>query len=176
MLINNVLDVSKLESKKMDLYKEDTSILDLIRDACNKVRPLTYQNRLALNLQTHQAEIFCTADKVLIGRVLTNLLSNAIKFAEHDTEIIIEAEQYQDGHVEIAVVNQGVNIPSDAQQMIFEKFGQAAQTKEKNKLGTGLGLNFCRLVMEAHNGKIWVASPPPQFSQGAAFYLSLPLQ
>lgn len=176
LLINNVLDVSKLESKTMNLMKEDTSVIELIQDACNKVRPLTYQNGLKLSLHTHHAEIFCETDRVLIGRVITNLLSNAIKFAEPQSEILIEAEQYQDGHVEIGVINQGVNIPPESRQIIFEKFGQAAQTKDKNKLGTGLGLNFCKLVVEAHNGKIRVVSPPPQYAQGAAFYFSLPLR
>ncbi len=176
LLINNVLDISKLESKKMELFREDTSVLELIQDACNKVRPLASQNQLTLNLHTHQAEIFCEIDKILIGRVLTNLLSNAIKFAEPKTEILIEAEQYQDGHIEIGVINQGVNIPESSRQLIFEKFGQSSETKNKNKLGTGLGLSFCKLVVETHNGKIWVTSPPPQFGSGAAFYLSLPLQ
>lgn len=176
ILINNVLDISKLETKNMELHKEDTSLLELIQEACNKVRPLTYHNRLNLNLQTHHAEIYIEVDRVLIERVMTNLLSNAIKFADPNTDIIIEAEQYQDGHVEIGVINQGVDIPPESQQLIFEKFGQAAQTKDKNKLGTGLGLNFCKLVVEAHQGSIRVISPPMHYRHGAAFYIHLPLR
>lgn len=176
LLINNVLDISKLESKKMELVREDVSLLDLVQESCNKVRPLTFQNRLRIEVHTPNKEIFCEIDRVLMGRVLTNLLSNAIKFADPDTAIAIEAAQFNDGRIELCVANQGINIPVESQKIIFEKFGQAAQTQDKNKLGTGLGLNFCKLVVENHNGKIWVVSPPPQYKSGAAFYLTLPLR
>lgn len=176
LLINNLLDISKLESHKMELHKEDSSVLDLLKENVQRIKPLTVHNHLNLEIVSKNNEIFCELDRILIGRVLTNLLSNAVKFADANTTILIEASQDTTGKVDIGVINQGGNIPKESQEVIFEKFGQSSHTKSKNKLGTGLGLTFCKLVIEAHKGTLCVVSPPAHFPTGAAFYFSLPLR
>lgn len=176
MLINNLLDIGKLEANKMVLQKEDTSLHDLIQDAVNKVKPLLMHSELHIDIRPRSDGIYGEVDRVLTGRVLTNLLSNAIKFADAKSTILVELDQKEDGSLLIGIANQGVSIPPDSQEVIFEKFGQAAVTQSKAKAGTGLGLTFCKLVVEAHLGRIWVESPPKQFPNGAAFYIHLPLR
>ncbi|HNE82922.1 MAG TPA: response regulator [bacterium] len=174
LLINNLLDIGKLEANKMEIRKEDTSLLDMLRDIAGRAKPLLMRGGLQLSVQSDRDEIFCEVDKILVGRVVTNLLANAIKFAESKSMILLDATQLDNGDVVFGVVNQGTNIPESYKKTIFEKFGQAKD--QHNKAGTGLGLTFCKHVAEAHRGKIWVESPPKNFPSGAAFYVQLPLR
>lgn len=176
LLINNLLDIGKLEAHKMVLQKEDTAVHDLVRDAISKVKALLIHSQLRIELRKDPPEVFAELDRVLLSRVMTNLLSNAIKFADTGSLIVVELGEESDGSVRIAVANQGVSIPTDSQHVIFEKFGQAAVTQSKAKAGTGLGLTFCKLVVEAHRGRIWVESPPSYFPNGAAFFIVLPVR
>ncbi len=176
LLINNLLDISKLEAHKMVLQKEDTSMDQLVQEAANKIKPLLLHSKLGLEIRNADGEIFGEVDRILVGRVMMNLLSNASKFADPGSVIKIDLSQDKNGRIEIGVTNEGVVIPKEAQSLIFEKFGQAEVTQEKARAGTGLGLTFCKLVVEAHKGEIWVESPPRHYRKGAAFYFSLPVR
>ncbi len=175
LLINNLLDLGKLETHKMELHREDTAIVELLREAAQRLKPLASHHRLSIRVSASNEEIYAEIDRILIGRVISNLLSNAVKFADAKSEIIVEAAEHKDGRVEIVISNQGPDIPEDARQSIFEKFGQLSETKAKNNLGTGLGLTFCRLVTEAHKGRIVAVSPPEHYPHGAAFHVLLPV-
>lgn len=175
LLINNLLDLGKLEAHKMELHREDTAIVELLRETAQRLKPLAAHHQLSIRVSASNEEIYAEVDRILIGRVISNLLSNAVKFADAKSEIIVEASEHKDGRVEIVVSNQGPDIPEDARQSIFEKFGQMSETKAKNNLGTGLGLTFCRLVAEAHKGQIEAVSPPEHYPHGAAFHVLLPV-
>lgn len=176
LLINNLLDLGKLEAHKMELHREDTSVVELLRETALRLKPLAAHHQLTLRVYSAKDDLYAEIDRILIGRVLSNLLSNAVKFADAGSEIIIEAAELSDDRVEIVVSNQGPDIPADARKSIFEKFGQMRGTKAKNNLGTGLGLTFCRLVTEAHKGQIEVLSPPQHYPHGAAFHVRLPVR
>jgi len=175
LLINNLLDLGKLEAHKMELNREETSVAELLRETAKRLNPLAMHHKLSIRVETISEELYGEFDRILIGRVISNLLSNAIKFADAGSEIIIEASELPKGLLEITVSNQGTDIPADARKSIFEKFGQMSETKAKNNLGTGLGLTFCRLVAQAHQGVIEAISPPKRFKHGASFHLRLPV-
>jgi two-component system phosphate regulon sensor histidine kinase PhoR len=107
----------------------------------------------------------------LIRRVIINLLSNALKFTPRGGEIKIQAETGAD-QLTVAVQDSGLGIPEELQAKIFEKFGQAELRQENRRYSTGLGLTFCRMVVEAHGGKIGVSS---QMGQGSRFEFVLPV-
>ena len=174
LLINNILDLSKMEAHKMEVRKEDTSISEMFRETVARVKPLTARQGLSLEIKEETEDVYCEIDKHLISRVLTNLLSNAFKFAEKKSSVILSVKQFEDGKVEIGVVNKGQTISKADQKKIFEKFGQGAD--DKVNLGTGLGLTFCKFAAEAHGGSIRVESPPPYYKTGAGFFVTLPLR
>ncbi len=174
LLINNLLDLGKLEAHKMELHREEIAVSELLHETAKRLNPLATHHKLSIRVGSTADDLYGECDRILIGRVLSNLLSNAIKFADAGTEIIMEAAEAKD-QLNIVVSNQGPDIPADARKSIFEKFGQMSGTKAKNNLGTGLGLTFCRLVAEAHNGTIEAVSPPQHFKHGASFHLRLPI-
>jgi signal transduction histidine kinase len=103
--------------------------------------------------------------------VLTNLVENAVKFSDDDTNIYIKAS-YDEKEITISVTDEGIGIPPELHQKIFERFFQGDGRKAGRRKGTGLGLAICQGIVEAHGGKIWVASKP---GSGAKFSFSLPL-
>ncbi len=173
LLINNLMDIGKLEANKMEIRREDIILNEIAKETAMRIKPLLMRAGVDIEIRDGGKEVFCEADRVLIGRMLTNLISNAIKFAEAGSKIIIELSENSEATL-IGIVNKGQNIPKEFQSVIFEKFGQGRD--DKNKAGTGLGLTFCVHVAEAHRGKIWVESPPKAYPSGAAFYMSLPLR
>lgn len=174
LLINNLLDLGKLEAHKMELHREDTSLVELLQETVTRLRPLAMHHGLTVEVAASATEVFAEVDRILMSRVVSNLLSNAIKFAEKGTAIRLDSAELSDGHVEVVVSNQGTDIAPEDRQTIFEKFGQAGATKSQHNLGTGLGLTFCRLVVEAHRGTIEAASPGRHYSHGASFIVRLP--
>jgi signal transduction histidine kinase len=112
-------------------------------------------------------------DEEKIGRVLTNLVDNAIKFTPPDGQVTIMAEPApgEVGRIRCGVHDSGTGIPAEYHERIFERFTQGPG-KGNRRRGTGLGLTFCRLMVEAHGGRIWVES---ESGQGSTFYFTLPL-
>jgi signal transduction histidine kinase len=109
-------------------------------------------------------------DRGKINRVLTNLVDNALKFSPSGSRIVATARVYEGEKVLIQVLDHGPGIPEEYRERIFERFSQIPGIHARRR-GTGLGLTFCRLAVEAHGGRIWVESGP---SGGSAFNLTLP--
>jgi len=110
-------------------------------------------------------------DEMRIGQVLTNLVENAVKFSAEGTQITIEA-QPDDDQVNIIVTDEGIGIPIESQSKLFDRFYQAESIVTGRKHGTGLGLSICKGIIEAHGGRIWVAS---KMGEGAKFGFTLPV-
>jgi signal transduction histidine kinase len=110
-------------------------------------------------------------DEVRIGEVLTNLVENAVKFSDDDTNIYIQA-QNGGSEVRVSVTDEGIGVPPELHQKIFERFFQGEGRKVGRRKGAGLGLAICQGIIEAHRGKIWVESEP---GKGAKFSFSLPV-
>lgn len=167
-MISSILDVSKMGAGEMKLQREPCDVVALIRTVLATTQPL-FSNR-TVTLDAPDAPLTVTADRVLICRVLQNLLSNALKYtpAGGDIRVIVTPAA---GEVRVAVTDSGPGIAPEKHQRIFEKFGQVED--RNNRLGTGLGLTFCKLAVEAHGGRIGIES---DVGQGSTFWWVLPRQ
>src|ERR1017187_957363 len=165
-MIGSILDVSKIGAGEMKLQCEPCDLDVLIRAVLAATQPLP-DNR-TVTLDAPEPSLTITADVGLIRRVLQNLLSNALKYtpAGGDVRIVVTSSR---GEIRVAVTDAGPGIAPEYHQRIFEKFGQVED--RKNRLGTGLGLTFCKLAVEAHGGRIGVES---EVGKGSTFWLALP--
>jgi signal transduction histidine kinase len=173
-LINDLLDVEKLDSGTMRLDIVLLSIGELIASACRQIASLAESKQLTFVVEIPDDLPAVEGDEIILGRILVNLLGNAIKFSPPGGPVTIEAHCGKgDNFVEIAIHDSGEGIPPEAFERIFEKFGQVESGDGASKAGTGLGLTFCRLAVESHGGQIWVEAVP---SQGTTFRFTLPLR
>jgi signal transduction histidine kinase len=168
-MITTLLDVSRLEAGQMPLHLEPHDINQIAREAATRFTPLLQRRTLHCDVTSAPLIVSCDAGVVL--RILENLISNALKFTKPDGTICLEVER-TGGAATVAVRDDGLGIPFDQQQHIFEKFGQT-DTGAKKKNSTGLGLAFCRMAVEAHSGKIDVQSEP---GKGSTFRFTLPIR
>lgn len=170
-LTETVLDSARLETSGWALKRQAVAIQSLIQAVCEPLELAARpdQARLRRLLSDDMPAIWL--DRDLIERVLTNLLTNAIKYTPPHGEIAVSARLRRDGNViELSVSDTGQGIPPEAQAHIFERFYQA--NEQDRRLGTGLGLYFCRLAIEAHGGTIAVRSA---VGQGSTFTILLPI-
>lgn len=169
-LINSILDLSRLESGNLPLILEPVVLAELVEQTIH-TQTLTAQGREILILNGVGYDLpRVIVDRTLIGRVIQNLVDNAIKFTAQGTSIEISACAPVDGkEVIISVHDDGPGIPTELRGQLFQKFS----TGVSQRRGSGLGLAFCRLAVEAHHGRIWVESAA---GQGATFFFSLPAE
>lgn len=173
-MINSLLDVEKLESGAMELDYALLSLPELIAAAIAQIAPLAKVKGLTVEEEIAPDLPWLTADENKLQRVLVNLLGNAIKFTPSGGLVTLLVRQSEDAQsVEFCIRDTGEGIPEDAFERIFEKFGQVKSREGGRQMTTGLGLTFCKLAIEAHGGKIWVASTP---GQGSTFSFTMPVQ
>jgi len=170
-LINDVLDLSKVEAGKIELRLENLNLADIIDDVVQGVKPMLDDNGHQLKVRVEAGLPQVHADKKRLRQVLLNLLSNAIKFTAAGGELGIEAGR-QGEWCQISVVDSGIGIRQEDQERIFEAFTQVDTLPEREKGGTGLGLALTRQFVEAGGGKIWVES---EYGKGSKFTFTLPL-
>ncbi|TAE59982.1 MAG: response regulator [Nostocales cyanobacterium] len=168
-LINDILDIERIESGKVKMEREQCNLEDLIQAAVNIMQPLVNKAKVNLSVVNLSVKLWVDPDRII--QTFTNLLSNAIKFSQADTTVYLIAEQKQD-HVLITVKDTGRGIPKDKIESIFERFQQVDSSDSRNHDGTGLGLAICQSIVQQHNGKIWVESI---VNQGSSFYFTLPI-
>ena len=173
-LVNRILDVSQLESGQMPLERAPVSLAELITETLQAQSLLAADKNLCLESEVSPLLPPVWADVSLIGRVVQNLVSNAIKFtfAGSLVRVTVEEMTKQDNgqlsHLRVSVSDNGPGIPPELQSQIFQKF----VTGRQRESGSGLGLAFCKLAIEAHGGRIWLESEP---GQGATFIFTLPI-
>ena len=171
-MINALLDVSRLESGRMPVNQRATALRPLIEHAVESLASLANDQRVKINFAIPEQPPLVHADGELIMRVIQNLLGNALKFSGRSSSITLRAELGPPGSANaspltISVTDQGIGIAPQDQEKIFAKFSQVGERRG----GTGLGLTFCKLVVEAHGGRIWVQST---LGQGSTFSFTLP--
>lgn len=172
-MINDLLDVEKSESGSLELDYAELSPKELVVEAIGQVASLADSNELILHQRVEDEIPSVSGDKSKLRRTLVNLLGNAIKFTPTNGSVTIAARRTEDGRsVEFAVTDTGEGIPPEAFERIFEKFGQVATRQGGRTMSTGLGLTFCKLVVEAHGGEIGVDSDP---GQGSTFRFTIPI-
>ncbi len=165
-MTNLLLDISRLESGKMPIEKEVQEISLLARGCIDSLSIILRPFDTGIEKIDDLYLVNC--DGAIIRRVLNNLLGNAAKFTPPHGHITVILTR-EPGFVRVTVQDSGPGIPAEEQSLVFEKFGQGASGKKAQ--GTGLGLTFCKLAVEAHGGQIGVHSSP---GKGASFWFTLP--
>jgi signal transduction histidine kinase len=170
-LINDILDLSKIEAGRMELDLAGFNLPTALDSALTLVRERAGRRGIALHLSLDEGLGQMRADERKVRQVVLNLLSNAIKFTPEGGRIEVRAEP-RDRYVEVSVSDTGVGIAPDDQQAIFEEFRQVG-TADKKVEGTGLGLALSRKFVELHGGKIWVHS---EVGMGSTFTFTIPVR
>src|SRR5919197_206079 len=169
-LINDVLDLAKIEAGRMELELSRVAIPDVLRSAVSMHSERASRAGIELALVTEPEEITISADERRVRQVVFNLISNAVKFTPRDGRIDVSA-RLDDGEVEIAVADTGPGISAEEFETIFEEFEQTSDGKRAE--GTGLGLPLSRKLVELHGGRLWVES---EVDRGSTFRLTLPVR
>jgi NtrC-family two-component system sensor histidine kinase KinB len=177
-LIDQLLDVSKLESGRMTTETQPVEVTALFEETAQRFASLAREIDVRLQIVTQPSLPLLQVDPALMGRVFGNLVDNALKFTDNGGVIRLWARQDpEDGGVLLGVSDTGPGIPPEAQPLLFQKFQQVATAKGRRR-GTGLGLPFCKLAVEAHGGQIWVVSPSDEIEtvdpgRGSTFVIRL---
>ncbi len=169
-LINDILDLSKVEAGQLRLRPESFRLDEALPEVLSTIKPLAMNKQITVESRVGEDILLCV-DRVRLKQVLYNLLSNAIKFTGDGGQVTIDARR-QNGMVCISVADNGVGIPPEEHEAIFNEFHQVGMTTKGVREGTGLGLAISRRLVEAHEGKIWVESAP---GRGSTFSFTLPV-
>ena len=175
-LVDSLLDVSKLESGMMTLEREPTELLPLCTSVVTELSPLAQELDVDLIVDVPANLPLLDTDAEKVERIVLNLVDNAIKFTPSGGRVTVQAHQpgecgVEAGMVRVDVSDTGPGIPDDYKDRLFDRFAQVDGQRGRRR-GTGLGLTFCRLAIEAHGGRIWVEDNP---KGGAIFSFSLPV-
>ena len=169
-LINDILDLSKVEAGRMELALAEVSILDTLESGVTMHQARATRRDIALNLSVDPDVGSVQADERKVRQVVFNLLANAVKFTPSGGRVDVSARRH-DGVVEIAVADTGMGISPDDQERIFEAFQQAHGSAGGDTEGTGLGLALSKRFVELHGGRLWVQS---EVGAGTTFRFTLP--
>jgi signal transduction histidine kinase len=170
-LINDLLDVSRMESGRFTVQKQCLSLAEVIHDAVQGVSGVAREKGVEIVEEVPQALPDTEADEKRLKQVLINLMGNAVKFTQSGKRITVRAE-VGDGEIVIAVSDQGIGIPAEAMPHLFERFYQVDGSMTRSSGGSGLGLYISAQIVEAHGGRIWAES---EVGTGSAFSFTLPL-
>ncbi|MEM6315857.1 MAG: HAMP domain-containing sensor histidine kinase, partial [Planctomycetota bacterium] len=171
-LINDLLDLAKIEAGRMEVRRDKVSVASLLENIEQALRPLWQEKSLEITREVDDDVPVITTDPGKLQQVLYNLLSNAIKFSPDDGEIELRAERTGTGEVRLSVSDNGPGIATDKHQEIFEKFRQLDQGVTRTHGGTGLGLAISRELIGLLSGRIALESTP---GKGATFLVTLPV-
>ncbi|MCE5312205.1 MAG: hypothetical protein LLF86_03535 [Nitrospiraceae bacterium] len=169
-MVMNILDVLKLEEGRIAIYREECDINEIAERETKSVKSLVARRNMSIDVTG--SSYSCYIDENLIGRTISNLLINAIEHTKDGSAIKVETG-YNDQAKEVIVkvTDNGPGIPDDMKEKIFDKYFQIKENNKQRKATTGLGLNFCKLVVEAHGGRLYVENAP---GGGSVFIFTLP--
>jgi len=170
-IVNDILDLTKLESSGLDINKEPKAINETIKTALSDLASYLNQCAVTVKLELGTDLPIGNYDEGRIIQVVNNLVSNAAKFSENGSEITIRTSLHGDC-VRIEVADQGQGIPEDKHDQVFERFSSMSLQGSGKLPGTGLGLNISRELVRLHNGEIWFES---QLGVGSTFFVELPI-
>ncbi len=170
-LINDILDLSKIEAGHLELKYEDFDLAPAVAEVVATVRPIATAKYMQFDSAVAEGLVLY-ADRLRFKQVLYNLLSNAIKFTASGGQVSIEGAAV-DGFIRFCVADTGIGIPAGEQQAIFESFHQVGTTTKGVREGTGLGLAITKRLIEQHGGSIWVES---ELGKGSRFFFTLPVR
>lgn len=169
-LVNDVLDISRIEAGHMDWKMDTIDVSELLSDLARTFAPLITLADLSFDIQIDQDVTRVYGDRDRLHQVIANLLNNAMKFTHGGGTIVLRGQRL-DEEIRISVTDTGIGVAPTDQQRIFEKFQQVGDTLTDKPRGTGLGLAICRDIVEHHQGRMWVDSTP---GHGSTFTVALP--
>ncbi len=173
-MLQNLLDVGKLESKRMPLFWEETSIISCLNACYDRLINDAFSHGVSLQIFSDNPDFTFVADKMLLGRILDNLVNNAVKFSPGGEKIILGgAPDFSQENVVFCVEDHGPGIEEQYKKKIFEKYGAAGINIEHDRPSYGLGLAFCKLAVQAHGGEIWVEN---RIQGGCVFKFNIPIK
>ncbi|MCX7595162.1 MAG: ATP-binding protein [Fischerella sp.] len=188
-LINDILDIERINSGKVTMHKQTCNAADLMIQAVDEMRAMAEKAEIHLELTPVSVQLWVDPDRII--QTITNLLSNAIKFSPPGSTVWLSVELQQEGEVTkvagvednklitspnsyllFQIKDQGRGIPEDKLETIFDRFQQVDASNSRHQGGTGLGLAICRSIIQQHGGKIWAEST---LGKGSTFYFTLPI-
>jgi signal transduction histidine kinase/DNA-binding response OmpR family regulator len=168
-LLNDILDLSKIEAGQMVLNRSEFAVRECLEYCLSMVRERALKQRILLSLEVNPEVALLDADRLRFRQVVLNLLSNAVKFTPDGGRVDVRAS-IRDQDLVVEVADTGPGVAAEDHQRIFDAFQQGAQRSEQTE-GTGLGLTLSKRILELHGGRIWVESEP---GQGSTFGVALP--
>lgn len=174
--VNSMLDIAKIRSGKLSLSRERANLSQLVNTVMRELEPIAIDLRVRMEFDAPTDEIFLNVDTDKTERLLMNLIDNALKYSPDEGVVLIKSYSEgesgtREGFVRIDVIDEGPGIPSEYKQKLFESFVQVEGEKPRRS-GVGLGLTFCKLVVDAHDGQLWIEDNP---GGGSVFALTLPV-
>ncbi|NIN67439.1 MAG: PAS domain S-box protein, partial [Anaerolineae bacterium] len=169
-LVNNLLNISRLESGKLQMECVSVQLLDVLGQTASKLRGMAQAKDIALETDLPASLPPVTGDPGWLEQVATNLVGNAIKFTPEGGRVRIGAQQ-SNSEVLVEVSDTGIGIPNDALDRVFDKFYQVPDASGEGYEGTGLGLHIAKQIVELHDGRIWAEST---LGEGSTFRFTLP--
>jgi two-component system sensor histidine kinase/response regulator len=171
-LINDLLDLAKIEEGKVELKGVRVSVGGLVHEVMETVKPLAAEKPVLLEVKLPEPSVLVWADRDKVTQVLMNLVGNAIKFTPPQGKVTVSASRYGTEWAQVCVNDNGPGISAVECQKIFQKFYQVSEDGGPKPKGTGLGLAISKVLVELHGGKIWVES---EEGGGSTFSFTLPL-
>ncbi len=172
-LINDLLDLSKLEARKMELRLESVEIGSILQSVCGSLEAWAGTKAITITKRLAEGLPKVTVDPARIAQVLTNLIGNAVKFTPKQGRITVEAKLAADRRaIEVSVADTGIGIAKEDLPKLFGKFQQVGQRAASDISGTGLGLALSKDIIELHRGRIWAEG---ELKKGARFVFTVPL-
>lgn len=169
-LARDLLEIEKLESGMLELYKNQILLKDVFSRSIDSVNIIAQQRKVSISAEPTELTVFADGDRIV--QILVNLITNAVKFSPPNSKITISARQ-KDALVEISVADEGRGIPANQISSIFERFKQVRESDSKTEGGSGLGLAICKALVELHGGIISVRS---EEGKGSVFTFSIPYE
>lgn len=169
--VNSMLDIAKMQSGRLALNYEQVDLIPLVQGVLNDMSPIAVDMQVRIELQAAQDSVMLRADADKIERVVMNLVDNALKYSPSDGVITVRIDgNTTPDKIKVDVVDEGPGVPAEYKTTLFESFMQIEGSKPRRG-GVGLGLTFCKLVVDAHRGQLWVEDNP---GGGSIFSLTLP--
>lgn len=172
-LINDLLDLSTIEAGKIDLRPTKLSLVTLVKEAAESLRPVAVEKLINLTVMSADPGVIAWADRDKVIQVLMNLIGNALKFTPAGGKVTIAVAKNSAAWMQISVTDTGPGIPKEEVNKVFGRFYQIGQAGTQKTQGTGLGLAISKALVEMHGGKIWVES---EAGKGSTFSFTLPAE
>lgn len=169
-LINDLLEVSTIESGNINLNLESVDFISLVERNINLNKNFADKKKIKIHFNQPERGLNIKIDRNKIEQVITNLISNAIKYSNSGTEIFVDVRSENESAI-CSVKDSGLGIPDEELKLLFKPFQKTSVKSTAGEKSTGLGLHICKRIVEAHNGKIWAES---KVGEGSRFYFTLP--